>query len=171
MIAVKAIHPKKLDTQAMNAAWMAELKKYGKFVQRDFERVVEPWKGTKPEFQLAYYLDAEGFKLVVRVVGPEEGRKKFWYLNDGTKPHTIRAKGRTLAFPSIYHSGSTPGSIRTYPASSEGSTVFTPEVHHPGTEARDFCGTIRKEHEKPFAEWMRAATGRVAQASGNAMTR
>ncbi len=171
MIVVKTVHPKrKLDEPAMNEAWLAELKKYGKFIQKDFDGIVEPWKGAKPVFQLAYYLDQEGFKLVVRVMGPDEGRKKFWYLNNGTRAHTIRAKpGGRLAFPSIYNAGSTPGKIRTYPASSGGDTIFTPEVQHPGTEARDFTGTIAKDHEKPFYEWMRAATGRVAQASGQAI--
>ena len=170
MIAVKAIIPKKVNVKAMNDAWLDEMTKFGKFIIKDFEGVVRPWHEPKPEFQLVRQMTAEGSKLIVRVVGPEEGRKKWAYVNFGTRAHTIRARNaKTLAFPSVYHSGSTPGKKFTIAASSSGPTVYASEVQHPGTEARRFDLVIAEDNQKPYEEWMKAAAPRVAEASGHAI--
>lgn len=172
MIVVKSLIPKKADIDAMNKVWMDELDEYGKFIIKDFEKLVSPWSGAKPSFDLARYMDASGTKLVVRVVGNEEGKDKWKWVVYGTKPHIIRPKsGGVLAFPSVYNAGSKPGSLFTSRASSGGETVFTrSEVHHPGTEAREWDALLAKEHQKPYERWMKNAEPRVVKASGHSLT-
>ena len=170
MIAVKSIIPKKIDVPAMDKVWLEELEEYGKFIIRDFEKTVAPWSGAKPSFVLARYVTAQGTTLVVRITGNAEGVQKWWWRELGTKPHTIRAKSaKTLAFPSVYHRGSTPGKLFVSRATSGGETIFSPVVQHPGTEARNMGALIAAEHEKPFQSWMQNAEPRVAKASGHAI--
>lgn len=103
-------------------------------VKEDFEKTVETWD-TKPEFNIrevrfrwSVYTDDQIYA----------------YVDRGTKPHTIRPKrpGYPLAFQSGYVAKTIPRVIASRPGGASGPMVFTYEVHHPGTEAREFTATI-----------------------------
>ncbi len=168
MIRFETVKPPALKLDAMYAVLEAEMAKYAKFIQRDFENIVRPWSAPKPSFKVESEMNPVFIEIRVVVGGPDKGVEKWNYVNAGTRPHTIKPRGAgVLAFPSAYHAGSKPGSKFTSKASSGGETVFTKEVHHPGTQGRDFTGQIEKDHEKPLAEWMKAAMSKAAKASGH----
>ena len=168
MIGFKAIVPKKLDVEAMESALRGEMEKYKPFLIKDYENIVKSWGNPKPTFQAAVYVRPEGTTLVVRVLGPDEGRKKWIYVNEGTRPHTIRPKNaKLLAFPAAYSAGSSPGSIFTIKGSAKGPVVFAREVNHPGSAARNFDKVLAENHRKPFESWMQAAMSKAARASGH----
>jgi hypothetical protein len=94
----------------------------------------------------------------------------YGYVNEGTKPHTIWAKNaRTLAFPSAYTPKTRPGHMTAGSGGASGPTVFAAEVHHPGTEARNFDKAIQKEWKPKFKRLMEQAMKTGATASGHGM--
>lgn len=167
---VRAIIPDKFDQDAMMKVLAREMEKYAPFMVNDFERVVRPWDGEKPTFSPAFYVHLPNdMRLTIRVIGPEMGRNKWKWLNEGTQRHKIVAKNAPrLAFRGGYQAGSKPNSKFTHKASAGKGPLQTPkEVMHPGNKPRNFTHLIILEHEKPFAEWMKAAMRRAAAASGH----
>jgi hypothetical protein len=168
MIRFDVIKPNVLDLDAMYKVLEEEMEKYGKFIRKDFEAVVKPWSDPKPTFTVETEMNPVFVEVRVVVGGPEKGVGKWIYVDRGTRPHTIRPKGGgVLVFPGAYSAGSAPGSKRTVKASSSGPNVYAREVHHPGTQARDFTGQIGRDHEKPMAAWMKAAMSKAARESGH----
>lgn len=169
---VKAIIPDKFDKDAMFKVLETEFRKYAPFLIKDFERTTTNWKGEKPKFTPVIKGKVESGKMVlqIRVVGPQKGRDKWKWLNEGTSPHTIQPKGNyPLRFKSGYTAGSRPKQLFTIGASSFGDEVRAKEVHHPGFPAREWSDLIIKEHETSFYRWMKAAMERAARSSGHAI--
>ena len=70
----------------------------------------------------------------------------YGYVNDGTRPHTIRARdGGLLAFQSGYNAKTTPRQIGSQSGGPFGPTVYAQEVQHPGTAPRDFDDAIAEK--------------------------
>lgn len=111
----------------------------------DFERTVATWK-DKPEFEI------EERPRSFAVVTDDE---KYNWVDKGTRPHIIRPKnGNYLAFQGGYQAKTTPRVIGSRPGGSSGPTVYSQEVHHPGTEAREFSKTIYNKWQQEFASRM-----------------
>lgn len=69
----------------------------------------------------------------------------FAFVDEGTKPHDIRPKNKTLLrFRGGYGAKSSPGQLRAKPGGVSGGVVFAKVVHHPGTEAREFTEQAHK---------------------------
>lgn len=169
---VKAIIPEKFDEKAMMAVLEAEFEKYAPYLLSEFKKTTAHWKGEKPVFK-AVMTPHKGrnIRLEIRVLGPQKGRDKWRWLNEGTKPHTIRPKGKgyPLRFQAGYQAGSKPGQTFTTSGRKSGEMVAAMEVHHPGTAAREWSELIEKMHQRPFERWMQAAMGHAAEASGHAI--
>lgn len=171
---MKAVIPDKFDLNAMMDVLKDEFEKYGPFLLKDFERTTSHWKGEKPKFGPVIIKgspESRTMILQVRVTGPEKGRKKWRWLNEGTSPHVIRPKGNyPLRFRTGYQAGSSPKQLFTIGASVSGDEVRAREVHHPGFPAREWSDLIIEKHQDPFQRWMQAAMGHAAQASGHGMS-
>ena len=166
----KVITPKPLNTAAMKAAMQREAQTLARFIRKDFERVTAGWSGARPEWMSIVTMDGFSVTVEITVRDPgSEGARKWVYLDEGTRPHPIRPKkaGGVLAFPSTHQAGSRPGSLRTFRGSSGGPTVFTPEVQHPGTEARGWTVMLKEQEEPTVREWLRNACNHAARASGH----
>jgi hypothetical protein len=116
--------------------------------KQDFEKTVETWK-DKPKFEI------DERPRSIAVITDDE---IFGFVDRGTKPHTIRAKNQNaLAFQGGYQAKTTPRVIASRPGGRSGPTVFAVEVHHPGTEAREFTKTIYNKWQREFTNRMREA--------------
>jgi hypothetical protein len=169
---LKAVVPAKLNVDAMMGVLQTEFEKYAPFLVKSFERTTTNWQGEKPVFSPIIKGSPKSREMVlqIRVVGPEKGRKKWKWLNEGTSPHVIKPKGPyPLRFRTGYQAGSKPKQLFTIRGSASGDEVRAMEVHHPGFPAREWSDLIIKEHQDPFRRWMDAAMGHAARASGHAM--
>jgi hypothetical protein len=134
---LKVIIPKSLalDLKRMQRAIENGLDASAKAAKVDFGVTTQTWQ-QQPEFSITE--TANG-----RAIGTDD--EVYGYVNDGTRPHLIVAKGKALAF-------GVPSSPKTAPrviGSSAGSRGNTPVrvkfVRHPGTDAREFAETIAKK--------------------------
>lgn len=131
-------------------------------VLKEFEKVVQNWE-HKPRFVARQ----EGFTITVRPVGRDA--KIYRFVNDGTRPHKIKAR----RFPRLKFIWGGPGSyvpktkpIGQYggPGVVRGGTWTSPqEVDHPGTEPRHFDSRIANKMAPTLAKAMRDAISRVFQ--------
>lgn len=130
--------------------------KEAKFAQTEFNKTTSSWTGDKPTFKIEV---KEGIDLTVNVFasGNQEGVQKWVWLNYGTKPHTIRAKNvPNLVFQTNFKAKT---KVKTFSSGAGGSSPpwrATPQVNHPGTEARDWTGEIVKIINKRLPKNIRA---------------
>jgi hypothetical protein len=166
---VKAIIPAKFNTKAVLETLEKEFEKYAPFIVKDLDRIVRPWKGEKPEFKPISMVKGGAFILQIRVVGSEEGRNKFKWLNEGTRPHKIKPKGNyPLRFRTGYGAGSKPKSTFTFGATAaSGPEVFAREVNHPGFPAREWTNLTAEKHQRTYEIWMERAMKTAAGVSGH----
>lgn len=148
---MKLIIPKKLiaDPAKMARALTNAMNGVAKDIQIDFKVTTQTWK-HRADFSIS-----SPATYTRRVATDDE---VYGFVNDGTKAHDIRPKGRgVLRF-------NTPFSPKTLPnqiMSRAGSTGSTPAVarivHHPGTTARKFDVAIREKWDKEFGVIMQRA--------------
>jgi len=117
--------------------------------QREPKAIVANWR-NKPKFTVEAALNAiiSGALTVRYIVKGTDLARNIWrWLNEGTKPHKIRAKNApTLVFqwggPGSYNPKTKPGGATLQyggPGTVSGGETHRPvEVDHPGNEAREF---------------------------------
>lgn len=149
----------KLDKDGVRVELLRGLRESGKSVVKVFETTIASWEGDKPKFEPQISLtEADGAGLDIGLTGPALGIQKWFWLDEGTPPHTISAKpGGRLAFQSGYKAKTVPGLIGSGPGGPSGGTVFAQSVEHPGTEAREWSKAIAKAVKPIFKDDMRAA--------------
>ena len=164
MIVVKPISPKKLNDAAMQAVFEKAVNEAANDILLDFELTTATWDhkvSFKKEVQI-------GPNELAVLVGTDD--EIYGYVNYGTKPHDIIAKGKALAFPSGYTAKTQPGRMTSGSGGSFGETIFSPYVRHPGTAARNFDKTIQKEWVSKFKTRMEQAMRDAAKASDHEIT-
>ena len=112
-----------------------------------------------PDFELKVFLGRSPEQGIIATVVTDDLR---WLWTDkGTKPHIIRPRNaKRLAFPSVFQPKSQPNSLKASSGSSGGPTVYAQEVHHPGTEPRNFTKTI---HTRYHSDFKRAVSDSIAK--------
>ncbi len=111
-----------------------------KAVKVDFEVTTQTWK-NRPKFVI------RGNKYV-RIIKTSD--PIYFWVNGGTKAHTIRAKTKGgLRFRGGYKAKTAVKQIMSRAGGSYGNFVKPPpmEVRHPGTKARKFDETIGEKYE------------------------
>lgn len=128
-----------------------ELEPVAKKLVTKFRRVVSDWN-TKPVFSYRITVSRKSIRLTVYPKG--EGRQRFLWVDQGTEPHIIRAKNVPfLRFQTDY-------SARTQPVAKHhqgdgkayGDWRSAIQVNHPGTEARKFGETFKKDMLPDFQD-------------------
>ena len=133
---------------------------------KEFGKVVQNWE-NKPRFAARKYTNQGAIEVAVYPTGKN---KAIWrYVSEGTRPHTIRPKNaKALRFvwggPGSYKPKTTtkpswggPGTV------SGGEVVYRQEVHHPGTEARNFEKYIADQYRARFRKEIENAMRRGAR--------
>lgn len=162
-----------------NDAWAAEIRAAQKRIEeqllKDYARTTDKWE-TKVKFHAETRSSVSGsaytgkfvteYKIEIKV-SDDEGGKIWGYVNGGTPPHVINVKkAKALHFLSEYTPKTTPGSYISGRGGSGGSDVYTKQVRHPGTKARNFDETIAQNRQKWFDSEMIMALWKAAQKAG-----
>jgi len=136
---------------------------------RSHEKIVENWK-SKPGFAARKYIEPSRIRVAVYPTG--EHKAIWYYVDRGTRPHTIPAVTGKLM---VYRAGGTyvsktlakPARTVTGGGYVEGGDkVFTTKrkaFTHPGTEGRDFSGQIARDLKPYFQKWIENAFRRAAR--------
>lgn len=86
------------------------------------------------------------------------GSKIYGYVSEGTRPHIIRPRNaQRLAFQTGYKAKTSPNVIASRPGGKFGPTVYSREVKHPGTQARNFTKAIGKKWGREFPRTLQRA--------------
>lgn len=172
MLKFKAIKPAPVKNQEASDYLRQVFKdEIGKSMLEQFAETTQHWTGERPEWVLVY--GANQYQAYLTVKPQDEGSKgalKWLWIDKGTKSHRIPKEGNTiLAFRSSYSAGSSPGTVRTRPASSGGDMVFAAHiVEHPGTKARGWSEILGKVNQDIINAIMPDVMADVARMSGHA---
>ena len=117
---------------------------------KSHERIVTNWK-HKPKFQGRKTIKTN---IIIVTVFPTGPNAKIWrFVDEGTKPHIIRAKNvPLLKFKTGYQPKTLAKPARTVSGGgkSTGPFVSKVQVNHPGSEAREFTKTIAEDIKPEF---------------------
>jgi hypothetical protein len=111
-----------------------------------YEKTTRTWK-HRPKFYP---------KRTARGVTINTDSEIYGWVDEGTKPHIIRAKNAPfLVFRYPYKAATKPRVIASYKTSYGKNWARKFEVHHPGTKPRKFTDEISKRMQKRAAGIMR----------------
>ena len=164
MIGAKPIVAKRPKVAAMNRALVVGMQSVADNMLAYFKLTVTTWK-HKVKFVRS--VKTSTGRIVSEVMTEDE---IYNYVSMGTRPHKIRAKNaprlvfRGGGFVSKTIVG---GLVPSKGQLASGDWVSKQEVDHPGTEARDFPGTISKRVAPFFRRRMELAMKEAGKASGH----
>jgi hypothetical protein len=136
---------------------------------RSHEKIVEDWK-HKPGFAARKYLEPSRIRVAVYPTG--EHKMIWYYVDRGTRPHTIPAvTGKLMVFRAggTYVPKTMARPARTVVGGGYvegGQKVFTTKRKafiHPGSEGRDLSGQIARDLKPDFQAWINNAFRRAAR--------
>lgn len=167
----KTVKPAKFNVKAFADAFKKASEKISKEIKKEFEITTIGWD-TDVVFEELVAVGPDAIEVLVAT-----DNEIYGYVNDGTRPHKIRAKpGKTLAFkwggPGSYKAKTAPGKLVHNPSGGNvvgGKFVRPMEVDHPGFEGRNFDKIITKEFTPKYKRAMEAAMKVGAANSGHAM--
>ncbi len=171
MFLVKAIKPQRFKNKEFNRIFRNRLRRVGRqLIKEDFEPTVKMWE-HEVKFNLHTHLTARTPSPSIEIDTDDE----IWnWLDQGTKPHDIwagaytgKSQKKTLAFPSLFAPKTKPRALSSVPGMSGGPLVFTPYVHHPGTEPREWNKAIVKKRTKWFKVQMEIGLHEANVAGGH----
>lgn len=120
----------------------------------DFQATVATWDDA-PTFAVT---SASGQRVV------STDHQVYRMLNRGTRAHVIRAQtARALVFQVPYQAKTAPRVIGSRSAGVGSSTVYTREVHHPGTAARAWDQAIAEKYQGIIGPRVQQAIGEAVQ--------
>lgn len=165
---VKGLKPKKLKIKQVRLNILNVLRAEGKIVKKELEKTTATWEGDKPTFEIAIGLTGQDAIVLIGPGGNQKGAQKWVWLDQGTKPHQIKAKnpriikrdGKTIIMPPMltfrdgrgFRSKTKVKTFASRKGANTGSWVNKKEVKHPGNEAREWSITIVKQRKKPFTK-------------------
>lgn len=141
---IKAIIPKKWESDHITKEIQAELLKIAEDIRQDMEETVRTWDASdKPTFK-APRITRKGLDVHIEISTDSE----LWaMLNSGTRAHPISARsGGQLAYRPWYMPKTHPGQLRSTPSRSGGQTRFAKQVQHPGVKARNWVQAIQVKY-------------------------
>lgn len=164
MILVRTVKPGK---PFQSSIFRAEVTESANAIKRgmlaDFKKTTETWN-DKPTFDAKVDSGAAvgGVRIQIATDDPVYG-----YVDEGTKPHVIRAKKGALAFRGgKYRAKTRPRFIGSTSGGARGKMVYARAVHHPGTKKREFTKTIADKWKGDFQKEIKNALARAARRSG-----
>ena len=144
MITITPINTSRLKLPSLLGMVQKEAKKEAEKIQKEFGGTVRTWK-KKPRFTITMQ-DGGSFE-----VGTDNAI--YGYVDQGTKPHVIRAKN--APYLSFFRTGfvsKTKANNLNVRAGRTANKDFTQvkQVNHPGTEPRNFTKLIRNRSQKRY---------------------
>lgn len=141
-----------IDIDAVRLELLNALRAEGREIERELKKTTATWD-HKVTFEMEVSLRRVAVEGYVRVWTDDE---IYSYVNDGTPPHLMGpihpVNKRALRIPTGGTRPKTrPGRIASYRGGARGPFILrksTKQFTHPGSEARDFTGTIVKRIER-----------------------
>ena len=168
-LVVRVIKPSMFKEKEFQRAARA-LEDFAKKVKADYQKTTRTWSHKVVFHRYSRY----GLRELAAGVDTED--EIYGYVERGTKPHVIMAgiytgksNKKALAFPSVFRPKTKPRVIGSAAGYKGGATIVRPFVQHPGTEAREFSKTIKKEREPWFRKRVDKAMSQARKASGHAI--
>lgn len=139
--ALRAVAPKlSLNVEEHAADLRKRVKRVQEQTRRDYQKTTRTWD-RKPRFTIT----SERGPAVIGVTAGTTS-EIYQFVDEGTKPHVIRArKAKVLRFFSNYKAKTQPNVIGSSSGGSWGILLFAKEVHHPGNKARNFTLIISEK--------------------------
>ncbi len=151
-MAVKSITPKKINTAKIKSDIIKVSEKQGIVVVNDYKKITKTWSGDKPTFPIKTTIKNDDLITSIIASGGFGAQKMVW-LDDGTKPHKIKAKNAPrLIFQTGYKRKTKAKTIGSTSGGSFGPTAVALEVDHPGTEANEFSLTIANKVQPQYTK-------------------
>lgn len=146
---LKPIKPKGLNERfaRMPAAVERGLRKAADEALKDFQKTAATWQ-EKPTFSIE---EAGPGELAITT---DDAR--WHWIDEGTKPHTIRPRGRFLRFSPGSRPKTSPGRVTSGSGSRGSGVVYARVVRHPGIKARLFTKQIAQRWSRGVAPFIRA---------------
>lgn len=159
---IKAIKPAKLRVGRVRLELLNELRAEGRDVKKELEKTTRNWKGAKPAFEILISLAGNDATLLVGPAGNTKGVQKWTWLDEGTRPHVIRARRAPyLRYRLGYNASTRPGTLTSRGSYYVGKHYRRSKVvHHPGTKPRGWVALIQKRRRRKFTKRMLAAVKR-----------
>jgi hypothetical protein len=152
---VKSIKPKKLNIDQIRLNLLNALRAEGRAIAKEFDKTTATWKGEKPKFEMLISLTSKDATVIVGAGGSKLGANKWTWIDEGTKPHKIKAKSEPTLW---YRKGFTPktrvNTLSSFAGASFGSYGRPKEISHPGIRPRNFSRVVVKRRKKRFTKAM-----------------
>jgi len=150
MLKLKPIKPKGLGEvyKRLPKAVEKGMKEATKEALKDFEKTTRGW-----EHNVSFSVTEQGNGEYL--IGTND---EIWkYVDEGTRPHTIRPRGRFLKFAPGSKAKTKPGGLISGSGVPGSGVVFARVVRHPGTKARLFSQQIARRWSRGVSPFIRAA--------------
>jgi hypothetical protein len=139
------------------------LRKEGTVQRKKLEGTVKSWK-NKPGFETLIGLDKGTATALTGPVGNKDAVQHWEWTDEGTKPHTIRARRKPyLRFRYPSKAKTKPGSFTSGRGSKGRNWAMVRSVSHPGTKARNWSKKLQKQRRRPYTRSMIKAIQRGAK--------
>jgi hypothetical protein len=126
-----------------------EITRETRSIVREYEITVGTWKR-----KVRFTITISPYEFAT--VGTDN--EIYGYVDKGTRPHIIRPKkAKMLRFNTVFRAKTIPNQLRNRAGMSAPPVAHALEVHHPGTEARNFTENISKRSEARFSKNMAKA--------------
>lgn len=156
---VKPIRPRRLKVAKVRMEILNALRAEGRDVKKELEKTVRNFRGARPGFESLIGLTTKEATVLTGPTGSIKAVQKWKWLDEGTRPHVIRAKrAPLLKYRLGYNPGTRPGTLTTRGSYYIGAHWRSAKiVHHPGTEAREWSLLVQQRRKKPFVKRMNTA--------------
>jgi hypothetical protein len=124
-------------------------------VEKDLADVTRTW-ATPVKFDVRSALEAGSAVITISTTN-----EIFGYVDQGTKPHIIRPRGKALMFGAGFAPKTQPGIIGSSSGASGGAVVFAKYAQHPGTKPRKFTETIARRYQTALTTAVKSAISRI----------
>jgi len=163
-VTTKVIKPAKIKSDKMRSDLVAAVVETGKEIDALFALTYLTFE-HRPEFVI------ENKGTPTRISSSVYTTNQIYaWINDGTKPHTIRPKNAAvLAFPQTFRPKTHLVKLESGKGYKTKKKRFALVVEHPGTAPRNFEERIEKKAMPKFRARVRAAMKEAADDSGNAI--
>ncbi len=147
---MKLIIPKKLiaDPAKLSRALTNTMNGVQKDIKIDFAVTTQTWKE-----QVDFMVSSPS--TWTRRVSTDN--TIYAFVNDGTRAHEIRPKGRLLRFTTPFTAKTVPNQILSRSGGSGSTPAVARAVHHPGTKPRAFDKAIKDKWDRQFGTIMQRA--------------
>jgi len=164
MFTAKAIIPKPYNNKAVEDSVRERVRKVGLEIKKDFQQTTETWD-TKVLFTLLTRMFSDRATFSITTTSDI-----YRYVTEGTKPHVIRPRRAKML---RFFTGGTPKTQPRVLKPGRGrkatkGPVFAKEVHHPGTEARNYTNRIWLKRHRWVTKQMELAMNWGLMMTGHA---